>query len=309
MRKVLVGLAFVLIAAAGAIYAVFFRASPSEQCRVIARWSAAASDSVRLYHPMGLAWAGGVLYVANAERGTIERYRGDGTPLAAWGGFTRPVAVAATGHAIYVADYVTDQVTTLTSDGVVVRRWGRHGTGPGEFDGPSGVAVDQRGDVYVTDFFNHRVQRFSGDGRFLLEWGHRGRWRGRLRYPTGVAASPRGEILVADGFNNRVQRFTADGGYLAQWGGIGFGVGGARPGWFRLAKDVAADSAGKVFVADAFNGRLQTFTADGELLALWGGRRRGDAPLRYASGVAVDPGGPVYVGDFFRNEVRKLDCR
>lgn len=262
---------------------------------------------------MGLAWADGVLYAADAERGAILRYRADGSRLPDWTGFARPVAVAPTTSAVYgtvyVADYLSDRITALNSDGTVARVWGRHGKGAGEFDAPSGVAVDRRGNVYVTDFYNHRVQQFTTGGKFVREWGSPGRRSGEFRYPTGIAVAPSGDILVADGFNNRVQRFTADGRYLARWGGTGFGFGGKWPGWFRLAKDVAVDSRGNMYVADAFNGRLQKFTPDGRLLALWGDRHREGASLRYASGVAVDSGGNVYVGDWSRNRIWKLECR
>ena len=46
------------------------------------------------------------------------------------------------------------------SEGVFGSKWGTEGTGPGQFDGPSGIAVASDGSVYVTDYFNHRVQKF-----------------------------------------------------------------------------------------------------------------------------------------------------
>lgn len=209
---------------------------------------------------------------------------------------------------MYVADFLTDRVTLLDDGGNVKGQWGRHGTDPGEFDAPSGIAVEQGGDVYVTDFYNHRVQKFTGDGRFLREWGSRGRWRSRFRYPTGVAVTSAGEVLVADGFNHRVQRFTSDGRYLDTFGRTGFGFAGRWPAWFALAKDLAVDDGGNIYVTDAFNGRLQTFTADGQLRALWGDPQRGDDEVDYASGVAIASAGRVYVGDFSRNEIWEIAC-
>ncbi|GAC1652053.1 MAG: SBBP repeat-containing protein [Gemmatimonadaceae bacterium] len=268
-----------------------------------------ADEAVDSRRPMGLAWGDGVLYVAEADRGVIARYRSDGSPLTSWTGFAKPVAVATAGDTVYVADFIADRVTKLTSAGVPVAKWGRRGHGPGEFDAPSGLAVDQHGDVYVTDFYNHRVQKFSSEGRFLLEWGGKGRRQGRFRYPAGLALGPAGDVLVADAYNNRVQKFTMDGRVVGEWGGMGFGFGGARPGWFRLAKDVAVDAKGDVYVADAFNRRVQKFSADGTVLAIWPDNNGGASTIRYPSALAVGPNGQLYVGDFFTGQLWTVECR
>lgn len=287
----------------GGAYLYFHADSPSEMCRPVARWG---DPTVQLNRPMGLAWGGGLLYVADTEDGTVEQYRNDGSLVARWSGFRRPVAVAPTDSAVYVADFLADQVVELGPGGAAVARWGRHGTSPGEFDGLGGIAVDRQGNVYVSDFYNHRIQRFDANGRFLGQWGGEGRTSGHFRYPTGIAVSDRGEVFVADAFNNRVQVFTLEGHYLRQWGGIGFGIGGGWPGWFRLAKEIALDPAGNVYVVDAFNGRLQKFTPEGNLLALWD---PGARDLWYPSGVAVDPAGDVYISEFYSNQLWKLQCR
>jgi DNA-binding beta-propeller fold protein YncE len=46
------------------------------------------------------------------------------------------------------------------------------GGSAGQFNGPSGIAVDQStGDVYVADSANNRVQEFAEDGTFIRTWG------------------------------------------------------------------------------------------------------------------------------------------
>ena len=39
--------------------------------------------------------------------------------------------------------------------------WGTEGSGEGQFDFPSDVAVDALREIYVTDWENNRVQVFS----------------------------------------------------------------------------------------------------------------------------------------------------
>ncbi len=73
-----------------------------------------------------------------------------------------------------------------------------------------------------------------------------------------------------------------------------------------MAKAVATDARGDVYVADAFNGRVQKFSPAGRLLGIWDDRQ-GDA-ARYPAGVAAGPEGAVYVTDFFEDRLLKLEC-
>lgn len=300
MRRLAIALAFVVVTALGvygAAYLYYHVGSPSQTCRRIP----ARGGEAQLDHPMGLAWSDGRLYVADTVDGSVEQYRPDGSLVARWTGFARPVAVTVGDSAVYVADFLADQVVKLSSQGEVIARWGYHGAESGEFDAPAGIATDGEGNVYVSDFYNHRMQKFDSAGRFLTQWGGKGRTSGRFRYPTGIAVSDQGEVYVADAFNHRVQVFT----YLRQWGGIGLGIGGSWPGWFFLAKEVVLDPGGEVFVLDAFNGRLQKFTPDGDLLAVWDPH---DPNLAYPSGVAVGPGGMMFISEFYANRVQTVQC-
>ena len=53
-------------------------------------------------------------------------------------------------------------------------KWGGNGGGGGQFNNPTGLAVDGAGNVYVADSFNSRVQKFDGDGDYLGQWGYSG---------------------------------------------------------------------------------------------------------------------------------------
>ena len=48
----------------------------------------------------------------------------------------------------------------FSSAGVFIRTFGSKGTGPGEFDRPSGICISPEGHVIVVDFGNDRVQVF-----------------------------------------------------------------------------------------------------------------------------------------------------
>lgn len=310
MRKYLAALFIVALLVVGTIYLFVPLSSGREICTTVAQWRIENKEVARLNHPMGLAWQKGFLYVADTENGAIKKFRADGSLVSEWKGFKRPVDVAAVGDLVYVADFLTDRISKLRSDGTLIAQWGRHGQGDGEFDAPSGIAVDSRGNVYVADFYNHRIQKFTGDGQFLLKWGSGGRGSGKFHYPTDVVVNDRDELLVADAYNHRIQKFTSEGEYLNKWGGTGYGVSGKWLGWFRLAKAVAVDAEGDVYVADAFNYRVQKFTPDGELLAVWGNSSitEEEQVIQYPAGVAAGTDGRMYVSDFFKNRISKIEC-
>jgi DNA-binding beta-propeller fold protein YncE len=61
------------------------------------------------------------------------------------------------------------RVSKFNSNGGLVKRWGKKGAAPGEFDAPEAICVDKEGNVYVADTGNNRVQKFDANGKFLME--------------------------------------------------------------------------------------------------------------------------------------------
>ena len=72
---------------------------------------------------------------------------------------------------LYVADgYGNARVHHFSADGRLLHSWGEPGSGPGQFNVPHGIAVDQAGIIYVADRENSRIQLFSPDGAHLKNW-------------------------------------------------------------------------------------------------------------------------------------------
>src|SRR5215472_13581455 len=78
---------------------------------------------------------------------------------------------------LYLTD-LSQRVTVISPAGKVLRRWGKPGSGPGEFrfipgdttvptDISGKIAVGQDGTVFVSDSGNARVQEFTPQGRFV----------------------------------------------------------------------------------------------------------------------------------------------
>lgn len=134
-----------------------------------------------------------------------------------------------------------------------------------------GIRVDGDGNIWTIDVKAHRILKSTPHGRVLMMIGGVGGAPGDndtkdgFNRPTGVIFAPNGDFFVSDGYvNSRVVKFNSEGTYLTQWGRKGTG-----DGEFNLVHDVALDSAGRLYVADRTNQRIQIFDQNGKFLAKW----------------------------------------
>jgi DNA-binding beta-propeller fold protein YncE len=171
--------------------------------------------------------------------------------------------------------------------------------GDGQFNEPWGVAVDSQGRIFVADTWNGRIQVFDAEGRFVRKWGVFNTTNGELGDPyvlfgpRGIAVDAAGNLLVADTGNKRILQFTVDGELVRQVGG-----GGVLIGRFEEPTSVAVDPRdGSIFVADAWNRRIQKLSATLEPLAEWPVTSWGSQHLYYKPYIAVTGIGDVYVTD------------
>ena len=109
----------------------------------------------------------------------------------------------------------TGVISTVAGDGGDYRYQGPTEEPCASLARPSGIAVDQEGNLFITDSDNHLVRRWerrtgrvtrvagigvaseAGDGGPALKAG--------LSYPFGVAVGPNGHLMVADTFNHRIR--------------------------------------------------------------------------------------------------------
>lgn len=133
---------------------------------------------------------------------------------------------------------------------------------------PHGLKFDADGNVWLVDCGLHVARKFTPDGKLLLTLGtlgEPGEDERHLRAPTDITFTPNGDIFIADGYgNSRVVRFDKTGRYLNAWGKLG-----TKPGEFSIPHAIAADSKGRLYVADRNNVRIQIFDGDGKLLDVW----------------------------------------
>ena len=61
------------------------------------------------------------------------------------------------------------RVQRFGTKGEFSQEWGLQGDGPGEFQAPSTIVVDDSGFIYIGDIEGRRVQKFDERGRFQWE--------------------------------------------------------------------------------------------------------------------------------------------
>jgi len=170
------------------------------------------------------------------------------------------MAIDKENRLLYVADVALDQILVYDADSFkLLRKVGTSGhnhelTTPGDFAKPTGVAVDQEGNLYVCDTMNNRIEIFDADGKFVSTFGKAGDGPGYFARPKGVAIDSDGHIWVADGMQDRVQVFNQQQQLLITFGGHGL-----LPGQFQGLVGIVTDKNNRVFTSEMYPGRVQQF--------------------------------------------------
>ena len=198
------------------------------------------------------------------------------------------------GMVIYkVPDTPPPRLSSLP-EGVTNMFEGGRGTGKGEFDSPTAIAVDPTGNVLVADTNNGRIEKFAPTGTFVTSIG-------QFEAPNGIATDRAGNIYVAEiGSKHRVQKLAPDGGFIAEWKG-------PEPGFYGPRR-IAIGPDDSIYVVDSGHNRIAKFNPDGQVLASWGSEGSGDGQFKGISSVAVDPmNNKLYVADPLNSRIQVFD--
>jgi len=147
----------------------------------------------------------------------------DGKGRAARFNTPRGVAGAPDGS-VYVSDSGNHTIRRIAPDGTVTTVAGEAGV-PGSNDGPalqahlntpSGIDVNEKGEVFIADTFNHTIRMLTTDGQLITIAGQPGiggfadgdSSTALFNAPVGLKIAPDGSIVIADTSNNVIRRLT-----------------------------------------------------------------------------------------------------
>ncbi len=196
---------------------------------------------------------------------------GDGVQTDA---FNQPndVAVASNGD-IFVSEghnpgSPSARILKFDKNGKFLMQWGKHGSGPGEFETPHALCFDSQGRLFVADRGNNRVQIFDQNGKFIAAWTQFGR-------PSGIYIDKHDILYSTDSESQEVKSAN---GY------------GYNPGWKRGIR-----------IGSAKTGEVTAFISDSETKDLTGQRPITSA----AEGVVADSKGNVYGAEVGKMDIKK----
>ncbi|MBE72366.1 MAG: hypothetical protein CMO07_16990 [Thalassospira sp.] len=197
------------------------------------------------------------------------------------------IAVAADG-AMFVTTYYDPGVIMLSSEGSLLKVWGRGEDNEPTLAGPATGVLGANGLLWVTEYRLNAV--FAYDTYTMSLKGALGGGRPGFRESEGfmpgsgacffdrphmARTDHEGNLIVVDTWNHRLQKFSPDGEFIGC-------LGGEKKGWVRTAKSVEAskslgafyapvsisfDSHANLVVTDWGNSRLQWFDAEGRFVA------------------------------------------
>ena len=188
----------------------------------------------------------------------------DGHPSNLPGKFDNPrhVEVDRALKFVYVADSKNNRIQQFDINGNFVKVIGQSGNNPGEFNLPTTIEIDSKGNFFVNERGNERIQKFDSNWKPLLSWGTKGSADNQFCHMEHLALDKHDNVYVTDpqsdpgcSMKPRVLKFDSNGNFVTKFGSTGTG-----PCQFRDPEHLALDNEGNVYISDRKNNDIEVFS-------------------------------------------------
>lgn len=257
---------------------------------------------------------------------------------------------------LFIADSMNHRVRRVSTNGTITTVAGNdtraeYGSSPTDsgpatsitLDWPSGLAVDDAGNLFIADGSFPVIRKVTpdgaltpvvGDGSYGFSGDGGTARKAQLRGPWGVALDGQNNLFISDFGNLRIRKVVASGiiDTVAGGGNIDLLAGDgdtsiAKSAQLRLAvagaaqqSGIATDGHGNIFFAETGSGLIRKVSPSGNLTTVAGGGSCSnlttcplgdDGPatgvrLQLPTGVAVDGQGNLFIADLSSFRVRKV---
>ena len=238
----------------------------------------------------------GDIYVADSGNRRVRVFNRKGRFRFEFGGpdskkpLLFPYGIGIADGKVIVADTGAGALYEFNSEGDYVKTWVEPKTGVQ----PAGVFVAPEQKVYVTDMAGRQVLVFSKEGKMLQKISSK---QVPLGSPQGLSVNADGTVWVADGGNYNIKLLKPDGELVTIFDG-----GPARA--LTMAKGLAVDDKGRIYVADTLSNTVRGFDKAGGDLFTFGPKGEKQSSLQLPVGLSIDSDGRIYVADQGNNKIQ-----
>jgi DNA-binding beta-propeller fold protein YncE len=187
----------------------------------------------------------------------------DGEPSDDLGKFDNPrhVAVDNEMRYAYIADSKNHRIQKFDLNGSFIGVIGKFGNKQGEFNLPTTIVIDSKGNFIINERGNERIQKFDSEWNPVLMWGSKGSGTYEFCHIEHIAIDKYDNVYVTDPQSDpgcsqqpRILKFSTQGDFITKWGSYGKG-----DGEFVDPEHLAVNSQGHVYVSDRENENIQVF--------------------------------------------------
>lgn len=205
----------------------------------------------------------------------------------------KPMDVSKIGQLVYVTDTNHQQVQVFDSSGTPIFKFGKKGSGQGEFQFPYGIAGDKDGNVYVADLYNGKISIFTPKGKFIRYFADENKKTDFLKSPGGLRIY-NNNLYVTDIQSNRVLKYDLNGKKLLE-----INSATAKDDTLNAPNAVTIDSDKNIYISDTGNQRLVVYDKTGKFIRVINGSvgGKGDSKFVNPRGIGVESDGTLLMVD------------
>ena len=137
------------------------------------------------------------------------------------------------------------------------------GNKSGEFNLPTTIEIDSKGNFFINERGNERIQKFNSNWKPILMWGSKGSGDYQFCHIEHIALDKHDNVYVTDPQSDpgcsqqpRVLKFDNEGKFITKFGGVF----GKEDGQFQDPEHLAVDSEGNIYVSDRKRDDIQKFS-------------------------------------------------
>lgn len=188
----------------------------------------------------------------------------DSHPSSEIGKFDNPRHVEVDGDLkfVYVADSKNNRIQQFFLNGTFLKSYGELGDKPGQFDLPTTIEQDSKGNFFITERGNERIQKFDHNWNPILSWGSKGSSTSQFCHLEHLALDKHDNVYVTDpqsdpgcSMQARVLKYDNNGNFVVK-----IGSAGSEKGQFGDPEHLAIDSDGNVYISDRKNNKILEYS-------------------------------------------------